>query len=138
MCGTWSRAYRLLVTGLPRSRAKARVFNVCTGRSVSAAEHVQMLASLLAPITVEHEVDPARVRAHEVMDIRGDAARLARRDRLGARDPSAPDDGRHHRVVGARAGARRRLTARGPLALSGLHVSRAGCRLPDFATAAPA
>ena len=43
---------------------------------MSAAEHVQLLASVIAPIAVEHEVDPARVRAHEVMDIRGDAARL--------------------------------------------------------------
>ena len=30
-----------------------------------------MLAEVLAPIEVEHEVDPARVRAHEVMDLRG-------------------------------------------------------------------
>lgn len=68
------RAYRLLAH-LPEP-GEGRVFNVCTGRSVSAAEHVQMLASLIAPITIEHEVDLARVRAHEVIDIRGDAARL--------------------------------------------------------------
>ena len=42
------------------------------GVSVSAAEQVALLAELIAPIEVEHEVDPARVRAHEVMDLRGD------------------------------------------------------------------
>jgi GDP-4-dehydro-6-deoxy-D-mannose reductase len=67
------RAYRLL------AGAKAgggEVFNVSSGRSVSAGEQVALLASLIAPITVEHEVDPARVRAHEVMDLRGDSSRL--------------------------------------------------------------
>jgi GDP-4-dehydro-6-deoxy-D-mannose reductase len=67
------RAYRLL------AGAKAGggdVFNVSSGRSVSAGEQVGLLASLIAPITVEHEVDPARVRAHEVMDLRGDSSRL--------------------------------------------------------------
>jgi GDP-4-dehydro-6-deoxy-D-mannose reductase len=73
------RAYRLLAL-LPEP-GEGWAFNVCTGRSVSATEHVQMLASLIAPITVDHEVDPARVRAHEVMDIRGDATRL--RDATG-------------------------------------------------------
>jgi GDP-4-dehydro-6-deoxy-D-mannose reductase len=67
-------AYRLLAQ--LSGPGVGRIFNVATGRSVSAAEHVQMLASLVAPITVEHEIDPARVRAHEVMDIRGDATRL--------------------------------------------------------------
>ena len=36
----------------------------------------QLLAELLAPIEVKHVVDPARVRAREVMDLRGDPARL--------------------------------------------------------------
>ncbi len=51
-------------------------YNVCTGRSVSAAEHVQIVAELIAPIKVRHTVDPARIRAHEVMDHRGSAAAL--------------------------------------------------------------
>jgi GDP-4-dehydro-6-deoxy-D-mannose reductase len=67
------RAYRLLASA-PGVAGEA--FNVSSGRSVSAAEHVQLLASLIAPITVEHVVDPARVRAHEVMDLRGDPTRL--------------------------------------------------------------
>ena len=47
-----------------------------SGVSVSAAEQVSLLAELMAPIAVEHEVDPARVRASEVMDLRGDHSRL--------------------------------------------------------------
>jgi GDP-4-dehydro-6-deoxy-D-mannose reductase len=67
------RAYRLLGAG---AGPTGEVFNVSSGRSVSAAEQVQLLASLLEPIRVEHVVDPARVRAQEVMDLRGDAGRL--------------------------------------------------------------
>jgi GDP-4-dehydro-6-deoxy-D-mannose reductase len=68
------RAYRLLATS-PEAAAGS-VFNVCSGRSVSAAEQVKLLASLVEPMRVEHVVDPARVRAHEVMDLRGDSSRL--------------------------------------------------------------
>ena len=59
------RAYRLLghalASGTPG--AAGGVFNVSTGTSVSAAEQVALLAELLAPIEVQHIVDPARVRA---------------------------------------------------------------------------
>lgn len=67
------RAYRLLATtpSLPD-----RVYNVSSGVSVSAAEQVSLLAELMAPIAVDHEIDPARVRASEVMDLRGDHSRL--------------------------------------------------------------
>ncbi|MGN6166699.1 MAG: GDP-mannose 4,6-dehydratase [Solirubrobacteraceae bacterium] len=65
------RAYRLLAAGVPAS-----VYNVSSGVSVSAAEQVQLLAELLAPLEMQHDVDPALVRAHEVMDLRGDHERL--------------------------------------------------------------
>jgi GDP-4-dehydro-6-deoxy-D-mannose reductase len=65
------RAYRLLAEG-----AQPGMYNVCSSVSVSAAEQVQLLAELLAPIVVEHTVDPARVRASEVMELRGSHARL--------------------------------------------------------------
>jgi GDP-4-dehydro-6-deoxy-D-mannose reductase len=72
------RAYRLLgqalVSGKPG--AAGGVFNVSSGRSVSAGDQVKLLAELLAPIEVRHTVDPARVRASEVMDLRGDPSRL--------------------------------------------------------------
>jgi GDP-4-dehydro-6-deoxy-D-mannose reductase len=67
------RAYRRLAAG---SGDAGAIYNVSSGRSVSAGEQVELLASLIAPITVEHVVDPARVRAHEVMDLRGDYSRL--------------------------------------------------------------
>ncbi len=66
-----ARAYRLLAEGPDDG-----VYNVSSGRSVSAAEQVALLAELIAPIAVEHIVDPAKVRAHEVMDLRGDHSRL--------------------------------------------------------------
>lgn len=66
-----ARAYRLLA-----ERARPEIFNVCSARSISAAEHVALIAELIAPIEVEHVVDPARVRAHEVMDLRGANERI--------------------------------------------------------------
>lgn len=65
------RAYRLLAEHAP-----AGVYNVSTGASVSAAEQVALLGEVIAPIAIRHEVDPARVRASEVMDLRGDHAAL--------------------------------------------------------------
>ncbi len=66
------RAYRLLA-----ERASPGVYNVCSGRSLSAGEQVGLIAELIAPIAVEHIVDPARVRAHEVMELRGSHDRVS-------------------------------------------------------------
>jgi GDP-4-dehydro-6-deoxy-D-mannose reductase len=66
------RAYRLLAD----PDVPAGVFNVASSRSISAAENVQVVAELIAPIAVEHVVDPTRVRPHEVMDHRGDFSAL--------------------------------------------------------------
>jgi GDP-4-dehydro-6-deoxy-D-mannose reductase len=66
------RAYRLLA-----ERAHAgEVYNVSSGESISTAEQVGLIAEVIAPIEVEHVVDPDRVRAHEVMDLRGSHDRL--------------------------------------------------------------
>jgi GDP-4-dehydro-6-deoxy-D-mannose reductase len=43
---------------------------------VSAGDQVRLLAELLAPVEIVHEVDPNRVRASEVMDLRGDHSLL--------------------------------------------------------------
>jgi GDP-4-dehydro-6-deoxy-D-mannose reductase len=67
-----ARAYRLLAEHGERGAA----FNVSSGHSVSAAEHVQVVSELIAPIQVVHQVDPARVREHEVMDLRGSHERI--------------------------------------------------------------
>lgn len=64
------RAYRLLA-----ARGEPGFFNVCSGVSHSARELIAALGEV-AGVAIEHEVDPARVRAHEVHEIRGDATRL--------------------------------------------------------------
>ena len=66
------RAYRLLAgAAAPAgSTTSARA-----GRS-RPREQVPCSPSSSRPIEVEHEVDPARVRAHEVMDLRGSNERL--------------------------------------------------------------
>jgi GDP-4-dehydro-6-deoxy-D-mannose reductase len=72
------RAYRLLAeSDAVRDAGEPKVFNVSSGASISAAEQVALLAELIAPIRVEHAVDPLRVRAHEVMDLRGAHERLS-------------------------------------------------------------
>ena len=66
------RAYRMLAVS-----GASGIFNVSSGVSVSAAEQVSLLNSVVAPLPVVHEIDRARVRAHEVMDLRGDHGRLS-------------------------------------------------------------
>jgi nucleoside-diphosphate-sugar epimerase len=43
---------------------------------VSTGEQVRLAAQLAAPLQVEHVVDPALVRAHEIPDLRGSHDRL--------------------------------------------------------------
>jgi GDP-4-dehydro-6-deoxy-D-mannose reductase len=64
------RAYRALAAG-----AEPGVYDVCSGRTASAAELVAALGRV-AGSEVDHVVDPALVRAHEVMEVRGSAGRL--------------------------------------------------------------
>lgn len=65
------RAYRLLAErGEP-----GEAYNVCSGRPASARELVRRIAEV-AGVEVEHAVDPALVRAHEVMEIRGSFEKL--------------------------------------------------------------
>lgn len=65
-------AYRLLASPSVAPAA----YNIATGVSVSAAEQVQLLASLLDGIEVRQTVD--QVRANEVMNHRGSPAALTR------------------------------------------------------------
>jgi GDP-4-dehydro-6-deoxy-D-mannose reductase len=64
------RAYRLLA-----SRAEPGVYNVCSGRTASARELIAGLAEA-AGVRLEHTVDPALVRAHEVPELRGSCEAL--------------------------------------------------------------
>ena len=65
-----ARAYRLLA-----ERAEPGIYNVCSGSSTSARELLEMLAAA-AGAGLDHQVDPALVRAHEVMEVRGAPDRL--------------------------------------------------------------
>jgi GDP-4-dehydro-6-deoxy-D-mannose reductase len=64
------RAYRLLAAA-----GESGVVNVCSGRSASARELIAALGRA-AGADIEHVVDERLVRPHEVMEIRGSAARL--------------------------------------------------------------
>lgn len=65
------RAYRLLA-----ERAEPGVYNVSAGCSVSIAELVTLVREVVAPMGVECEVDAARMRARDVMELLGSHARL--------------------------------------------------------------
>ena len=65
------RAYRLL----GERAAPAGTYNVCSGTAVSVAELLDVLRGVVER-KIAHEVDPARERAHEVLEIRGDPSRL--------------------------------------------------------------
>ena len=58
------RAY-VAALGLP-----ARAYNVCSGRSATVAEIVEH-ARRAAQTEIRHEIDPSRVRAHDVAEVRG-------------------------------------------------------------------
>jgi GDP-4-dehydro-6-deoxy-D-mannose reductase len=65
------RAYRLLAeSGNPG------IYNVSSGTSFSTTGHISVLAELIAPTRIEHVIDPALIRPHEVMDRRGSHERL--------------------------------------------------------------
>ena len=66
------RAYRLLAE---RGHA-GQIYNVCSGQSISPADQIAVLGELVAPAVIDHAVDPDRVRAHEVMDLRGSNDRI--------------------------------------------------------------
>ena len=65
------RAYRLL----GQRAAPAGAYNVCSGTAVSVAELLEVLRGVVGR-EIAHEVDPARERGHEVLEIRGDPSRL--------------------------------------------------------------
>jgi GDP-4-dehydro-6-deoxy-D-mannose reductase len=64
------RAYRLLA-----ERGEPGFYNVCSGVSRSARELIATLSEV-AGVPVETEIDPSKLRAHEVMEIRGSHERL--------------------------------------------------------------
>src|SRR3954451_20713495 len=59
------RAYRMLA-----ARGAPGVFNVCSGRTASARELLEMLERVTG-VALDRHVEQSLVRAHEVMEIRG-------------------------------------------------------------------
>jgi GDP-4-dehydro-6-deoxy-D-mannose reductase len=57
------------------AEAPAGAYNVCSGAAVSVGELLELLARA-ARVEVRHTVDPSRVRAHDVPEIRGTAERI--------------------------------------------------------------
>jgi GDP-4-dehydro-6-deoxy-D-mannose reductase len=57
------------------AKLPADVYNVCSGRSVTVRELVEALRGV-TDVDLHVEVDPGRVRAHDVPEIRGSAERL--------------------------------------------------------------
>jgi GDP-4-dehydro-6-deoxy-D-mannose reductase len=54
----------------------ADTYNVCSGRATSVGAIIE-LAGRAAQVEIRHEVDPARVRSHDVPEVRGSAERLS-------------------------------------------------------------
>ena len=55
---------------------RAGVYNVCRGEAISVRALVE-LAGRVSGVTIRHEVDSERVRAHDVPEVRGSTDRLA-------------------------------------------------------------
>ena len=53
----------------------AGVYNVCSGRVVSVRELIELVRAA-ARVPVRHEVDPERIRTHDVREVSGSAERL--------------------------------------------------------------
>ena len=68
-CATWCAPTRP-----PRAWIRARTTS-CSGRAATVRELIELVRAA-ASIPVRHEIDPARVRAHDVPEVRGSADRL--------------------------------------------------------------
>jgi GDP-4-dehydro-6-deoxy-D-mannose reductase len=60
---------------LAAAELPAGTYNVCSGHSATVRELVELVRAA-ARVEVRHTVDPARVRAHDVPEVRGSAQRL--------------------------------------------------------------
>ena len=65
-------------------------YNVCSGRTASVRDLIAMVSEA-ARLPVRHEVDPERVRHHDVPEVRGSAELLQHGLWVGAGDPAEPD-----------------------------------------------
>lgn len=54
----------------------SEVYNICSGRSVSGREILEMLSNCLGLIGLDVQIDPSKLRKNEIMDIYGSNQRL--------------------------------------------------------------
>lgn len=64
------RAYRHVAT-----EGKSDVYNICSGKSVSIREIVELLGKTVDH-PIDHQIDASRVRKHDVLDVRGSFDKL--------------------------------------------------------------
>lgn len=57
------------------ARLEPAAYNVCSGRAASVRDLIELLEAA-ARVPVRHELDPQRMRAHDVPEVRGSAERL--------------------------------------------------------------
>jgi nucleoside-diphosphate-sugar epimerase len=69
-----AKSYRQLLAAGPATAGQA--FNICSGRSTSLGEVIDLL-SAIAGYRIEVRVNPAFVRANDVLTLAGNNAKLA-------------------------------------------------------------
>ena len=57
--------------------AAPEAYNVCSGEATTVRELIEIIERTARIPIRSHEVDPARVRSHDVPEVRGSAGRLA-------------------------------------------------------------
>ncbi len=65
-----AEAYIDLAT-TPSDLLKHNTYNICSGKSTEGTEILSLLTSAFGANDVKIEVDPSRIRPHDVMDIYG-------------------------------------------------------------------
>ena len=75
------------------AQLESDAFNVCSGRAVSVRELLELLEAV-ARVPLRHELDPKRMRAHDVPEVRGSSQALHEATRLEAGDPARANCGR--------------------------------------------
>lgn len=73
-----ARAYRSLALA---PSLKHDTYNICSGKSMSGKELLELLKEFMAVANITIEVDPSKIRPNDIMDIVGDSSRL--KDELG-------------------------------------------------------
>lgn len=68
-----ARAYKLIALA---DHLDYSLYNICTGRSLSGNDILEILKSSLGMNTITTQVDPSKVRPSDISDIYGDSSRL--------------------------------------------------------------